>query len=317
MAFLRAFTDDSAAQTGDKRLFLAGYLHRADAWAAFSEDWDHELKAWPAIEYFKGKEANNLDGQFDHKQGWDQAMRDAKVSNLAAIISHYQPFSFAFSLNRKLFEDELKPVSPYGLGRPHVTLTFSVVSGLARYSAEQGITTPIEFIFDEQSGVDTDVAMFFSEMKKSLPVEAQNLIEGAPYFKSDRDKRFMPLQAADMLAWHIRREHETGVQLPLTRQLLNKDGHLVSDIPDDLIRKWADHHSKVPGIETVQTKPQWRTTTKEIKRLQDAGINPARITKAGYYYPDDWTLLQRTRDRIARLLVWLFSKKKKRRRRGG
>ena len=88
MAFLRAFTDDSAAQRGDRRLFLAGYLHRADVWASFSDHWHAELKSWPAIEYFKASEANNLSGQFDYKKGWDEVKRNAKTGMLAAIIRH-------------------------------------------------------------------------------------------------------------------------------------------------------------------------------------------------------------------------------------
>src|SRR5882724_10074844 len=80
LALLRAFIDDSAAQKGDKRLFYAGYLHRADAWAEFSEVWDRELAAWPRIEYFKGTEANFLSGQF---QGWDRDKRNAKVAKFA------------------------------------------------------------------------------------------------------------------------------------------------------------------------------------------------------------------------------------------
>jgi hypothetical protein len=85
---LQAFTDDSTAQAGDKRLYLAGYLHRADVWASFSRDWHKELKAWPAIEYLKASEAHHLSGQFPHSQ-WDEQMRDAKLAKLAAIIAHY------------------------------------------------------------------------------------------------------------------------------------------------------------------------------------------------------------------------------------
>lgn len=204
MAFLRAFTDDSAAQKGDRRLFYAGYLERADAWAKFSEAWDWELGQWPAIKYFKGTEANALDGEF---LGWDPAQRDAKVIKLAQIIGAFKPFSFHFSLNRKLFEEELKPVSPYGLGQPHLTACFAVVAGVTRTAAERGITTPIEFIFDQQDGIDESVRLLFSQMMKSLPPQARKLVADVPWFKSDRDKQFMPLQAADMLAWHVRREH--------------------------------------------------------------------------------------------------------------
>jgi hypothetical protein len=136
-------------------------LHRADAWASFSEDWDRELRAAPSIDYFKAVEANNLNGQFHYKNGWDEAKRDAKLANLAAIIEHYQPCSFEFSLNRQIFEDELKPVSPYGLGRPHFTMCWAVVGGLAQYAAQQELSVPIHFIFDAQNGVDTDIWLFF------------------------------------------------------------------------------------------------------------------------------------------------------------
>ena len=301
LAFLQAFIDDSAAQKGDRRLFLAGYLHSAETWAQFSDDWQTELNAWPSIEYFKAREANNLDGQFHHKKGWDEGIRDVKVGNFAAIISHYQPFSFEFSVNRQIFEDELKPVSPYGLGRPHFTMCFAVVAGITRYLAQQGISTSIEFIFDEQQGVDADIAMFFSEMKKSLPVEAQNLIEGSPVFKNDREKRYMALQAADLLAWNLRSEHETGDKVPLLRHLVNENVHLTQQIPDEIVRTWADHHSKQPGVSQVQSRSQWRTLKQEIKRLQEAGIDPAKISRPGIYFPEGTPAIIRAIDKVKRL----------------
>jgi hypothetical protein len=260
---------------------LAGYLHRADAWATFSDDWQTELKAWPAIEYFKAREAHHLSGQFDYKRDWDEAKRNAKIGKLAEIISHYQPLSFEFSINRQVFEDELKLVAPWGLGRPHFQMCFAVVAGMANWAAQQGIYTPIEFIFDEQQGVDADIALFFSHLKTGLPTETQNLIEGTPLFKSDRDNRFLPLQAADLLAWHVRREYETGIALPLTRSLLNKAGHLIGEIPDEIVRRWADHHAQQPGMPMLQMRGQWRNLKNEIKRLQDAGIDPSKITREG------------------------------------
>jgi hypothetical protein len=301
LAFLRAFTDDSAAQEGDRRLFLAGYLHRADAWAAFSDHWDAELKAWPAIEYFKASEAHHLSGQFHYKKGWDEAKRDAKIGNLVEIIKAFQPFSFEFSVNRQIFEDELRPVSPYGLGKPHFTMCFAVVAGIASSMAREGINTPIEFIFDEQDGVDADMLLLFPQMKKSLSVEAQNLVDGLPIFKNDRDKRYMPLQAADLLAWHLRREHETGTKLSRTGDLLNKASHLIQETPDEVLRMWADHHSRQPGISLVQSKGRWRNFKKEIQSLQDAGIDPSKIKGPGIYYPDNMPMLARTIDIVKRL----------------
>lgn len=277
LALLQAFTDDSAAQSGDRRLFLAGYLHRADAWSNFSNDWYKALTARPSIGYFKASEAYNLSGEFYHKKGWTEATRNAKVQLLASVIKHYRPLSFEFSINRQIFEDELKPVSPYGLGAPHFAMCFAVVAGIANYAAQEGITTPIEFIFDEQQGVDADIDEFFSYMKEKLPLESRRLIAELLCFKNDKDNRYLPLQAADLLAWHRRREHEIGDTLPVSRDLLNDAGHLVQEIPDTMLRSWAEHHRQLPNVEMMRTKGQWRKLKTEIKRLKASGIDPSKL----------------------------------------
>lgn len=180
-------------------------------------------------------------------------------------------------------------------------MCFAVVAGVARYAAEAGIDTPIEFIFDEQEGVDDDIRTFFSHLKKGLPVQAQNLIDGVPFFKNDRDKRYMPLQAADLLAWHVRREHETGKALPRTRDLLNDSGHLTQQIPDRVVRAWARHHAALPGTPLIQSKGQWRQAKKEIKRLIARGIDPSKISGPGVYYPEGTPWLARSLDKVMRL----------------
>jgi hypothetical protein len=279
LAFLRAFVDDSLAQKGDKRLFYAGYLHRAVVWAEFSEAWNWELRQSPAIDYFKGS-----GDQFD---GWEAPKRDAKIARLAQIIRAFEPFSFHFSVNRRMFEEVLKPVAPYGFGRPHYHACFAVMAGVARHAAEVGITTPIEFIFDQIDGVDNDVRFFFEDMIRALPADVRALISDAPWFKSDREKQFMPLQAADMLAWNVRREHEyPDKPLPLAKELWNPRGHLVGEIPDDMIQAWADHHKAQPGLPLVQSKTQWSKFIRENKRLRAVGIDPKKINRPGVYYPE-------------------------------
>jgi hypothetical protein len=297
LAFLRAFSDDSAGETGDRRLFMAGYLHRAAQWALFSEAWDEELRATPSIDYLKMSEANSFRDQFERRKGWTEQKRDEKLRGLARVIRHFAPISFQFSIGRKVYENDLTPVSPRGLGVPHFVGCFGVVSGLARYVASQGIKVPIEFIFDEQQGVDADINLFFSHMKKSIPKNARNLIDGVPIFKNDKDKLFLPLQAADMLAWHLRREHEFCVlpnTLPMADLLRNNLGHIVWEAGDDMIRSWANHHSKLPGISQLQSKGQWRAIKGEIARLSSLGIDSSTVGHRK-------NIFQRTRERIVRL----------------
>lgn len=151
---------------------------------------------------------------------------------------------------------------------------------MARYVDSAPVKMPIDFVFDEQEGVDADIGLFFDYMKQSLPKGAQRLINGRPVYKND--KLVLPLQAADMLAWHLRREHEVCTppeRLPMADLLCNADGHLSSQIEEPMMKTWAIHHQQQPGIAGLQSKSQWRTFRAEIARLNALGYIPPQGTK--------------------------------------
>jgi hypothetical protein len=134
------FIDDSASDTGDRRLFLAGYLNRTDRWALFSEAWREELKAAPSIAYLKMSEANAFVGQFT---GWTTDDRDEKLRGLIRVIKHFEPMSFEFSVSREEYYREVKPAAPRGIGNPHFACCLQVVFGLAQYVDSEKVTVPM------------------------------------------------------------------------------------------------------------------------------------------------------------------------------
>lgn len=278
---LQAFCDDSASDKGDKRLFMAGYLNRADRWQLFSEAWCEELQALPSIAYLRMVEANNLRGEF---KGWTKEARDQKLKGLARVINHFEPLSFQFTINRGEHFRVLTPVSPRGLGSPHFTCCFSVISGVARYVAETKAKTRIEYIFDEQDGVSSDMPLLFHQMKRNIPRRARNLISGVPAFENDKLRP--PLQAADMLAWHLRREHENRASsddiLPMADLLRNPKGHLGSHIDDAHLYKWAEHHEKQEGVQFLKSKRQWQEFRRDMVRFAEAGAIPPKGSRLSH-----------------------------------
>ena len=205
---------------------MAGYLNRANEWRLFDDAWAEELSAKPSIEYLKMAEANGLRGQFG---GWSAGARDEKLRGLTRVIRHFKPLSFEMSISREQFYRLVKLVSPRGLASPHFQCTFGVISIVSRFAAEHRGNVPIDFIFDDQEGVSSDVALFFDEMIRSLPRRARRLINAKPTFRNDIE--VLPLQAADMLAWHLRREYETCLSpatLPMADLLRDERGHLMS-----------------------------------------------------------------------------------------
>jgi hypothetical protein len=273
LTLFQAFADDSAAETGDQRLFLAGYINTDENWQTFSDTWAGALRDAPSIPYFRMSEANARRGPFE---GWSEANRDKKLLALAAVINQLKPMSFEFSVSRREYYRLIRPNAPRGIGTPHFVCTFLTIGGIARYVSDEGLDVPIEFIFDEQVGVSDDTDLFFTHMKGNLPPEARRLIRGNPVYRDD--KSTMPLQAADMLAWHLRREHEFGA-LPagaasMADVLRNEKGHLTARIEVEDLERWREAFSKMPGLELVQSKSQWRNLKKEIRRLLALGFKP-------------------------------------------
>jgi uncharacterized protein DUF3800 len=271
---------------------MAGYLNRAELSALFADAWDEELKALPSIHYLKMAEAQHLRGQFDWRNGWTEEKRDEKLRGLARVIKHFNPMSFQVSIDRRHFYRVLEPVSPRGLANPYFPVCSAVIATLANFASTAGAKGKIEFIFDQQDGVSDDIDMLFSSMNEVVPRSVRKWIDGRPQFKDD--KQFTQLQAADMLAWHVRREHEDGRSLPMADLLRNsRHGHLIFEIDNALINRWADHHRQVPGVDSVRTKSQWRKLKRDIKHLTAAGINVPKIKGPGVYYPDGAPFLTR------------------------
>ena len=273
MAFLQAYTDDSASDVEDRRLFMAGYLNSAENWARFEASWAEELAASPSIQYLHMVEANNLRGQF---RGWSQDQRNEKLQGLARVIRYFQPVSFEFSASRADYDGLVKPSSPQGIGALHFPCAFGVISTITRYLDREGVRTPVDFIFDRQDGVISDLLLFFDYMKRNLPRGARKLINGSPIFRDD-DKLVYPLQAADMLAWHLRREHEGGRgrgSLPQADLLRNPRAHLVSGFDAAVMKRWAKAFDAMPGIPQMQSKGQWQKMRREIVRLNSIGYIP-------------------------------------------
>ncbi len=289
MAFLQAYIDDSAGETGDQRLFLGGYINTTANWALFSDAWAEELKTAPPVSSFKMVEANALRGEFG---GWSNDTKDEKLRGLVRVIQHFRPLSFQFSVSRQAYFEHTTPNAPRGLN-PHFVSTFGVIAMICNYLKSQNIDTQVDFIFDEQSGVSADIGLMWEYMSKNLPNGARRLIAGAPIFRNDKDT--LPLQAADMLVWHLRREHEMGSPLSLAEELRAPDGHITTQIEEEHTRTWGREMGQLPYVDKLKSKSQWQKARAEIARLQAAGFIPPHGTRRK-------NLAYQCRDAILRLI---------------
>jgi hypothetical protein len=259
---LQAYIDDSGSYTGDRKLFLVALIHRADAWAQFSDDWDAVLRAEPPIDYFKMKEAHRCHEQF---RGWSQAKRDRKVALLGEVVAHYRPIALNCFVSRRNHEKYLKPHAPYGLSSPYFPLAFVMICGIARIIKGLGINLPCDVIFDEQDEVSKHVLLFYDYIMGQQPDDWSQYVNSSPIFRSDRD--FLPLQAADMAAWTIRREADGALPSEyddLLDKVNPRGGSYSLEITEEYLRKWGEGMQATPGAGLVTEKARWNEVIQQM-----------------------------------------------------
>lgn len=252
---LQAYIDDSASDLrADKRLLLAGYIQSAEAWAKLSEEWADELAKAPRLDSL------HMATCFE---GWSEPAREIKINALVAVLKRYQPLSIECSISRADYVRVLRPYAPYDLRHPYFACFVGILYGVARTVAEERLSGPVDLVFDMQGNVGADAALWYIPLKHMDPA-LMRVLGDAPRFEND--DCVLPLQAADMLAWYVRRCAETVCS---ARQREVADAirfrHRYMEIPVHLIAEWARAFETVPGIE--KTIGRRGSTNKFMRRI--------------------------------------------------
>jgi len=85
---------------------------------------------------------------------------------------------------------------------------YRFIDGVLRIFYDLGIREPIDFIFDEKQRAGDMAESVWGVFAADVPPELRPLLGARPIHRDDKRER--PLQAADMLAWHVRRDISSG-----------------------------------------------------------------------------------------------------------
>ena len=246
------FVDESAGDEPGRILLLSACIQLYPAWTKFSEDWQAVLDAPPAIRHFHMTEARRLVGEF---AGWKAIDRDLKIVALTDVIMRCEPHIVSCWLSRDAFEKLMRPVVPYDLRHAYFDCFQAIVQTVAQYQNIRGITTPADYIFDTQGDIGMEAQLWYAAMKETAPAHIRELMGSTPIFRDD--KEMLPLQAADLIAWHKRRrkeyprlDSEVAASLRVD-ELPGAERH----ITDEILGKMAEDISRVPHVEQLREGP--------------------------------------------------------------
>ena len=202
---LEAYADDSGNDRNSQVFVLAGFVAKADpGWLRFEKEWRFALQKPPAVKYFKMRECHALRGQFD---GWDPTERDQRLAELVGIIKRTATASIFALVPRADFFAAMPKLDVRFTKSPYAVVYYALIWATLQSMKSSEITEPVDFIFDEQLRLSDDVQALYGYFKRRLMYgDLAPLLGARPIHGSD--EKFLPLQAADLLAWHIRRWYD-------------------------------------------------------------------------------------------------------------
>lgn len=238
LCMLTCFVDDSGSEPDSRPVFvLAGHISPVERWKQFTDDWDAALKSGPKqLQYFKMSEANSLKFQF---LGWDEEARDAKLKELAKIIKDHVMFSIRAVLWRADLEYVQKQYAAYRI-QPYELLFHHLMPRVVARVMGLGIEEKIDFVFDDQGDAGDQATASYRQAEEFIPQEMLEYVAGPPNHRCDRT--FLPLQAADMLAWQVRRfcyENEHKGQA-INEYVMRPTMKYLDEIPHETINLYKD-----------------------------------------------------------------------------
>lgn len=183
---MQVYCDESGKNDGPVYV-MAGVASAPNQWVDFANEWQLELDSHPPIRAFKMSKFKN----------------SSRLSNFADIFHKHVWFGFAVSVKHDEYENIIKGRFDNWMDDPYMFLFDSIMNEIDRYTENGGYHGPIDFIFDEQLEKEAPLNATWAAHLARMPPEKAARFESRPTFA--KDERALPLQAADMLAWHVRR----------------------------------------------------------------------------------------------------------------
>jgi hypothetical protein len=200
MNVLQVVTDDSG-RGQESHLVLGGCILTVEEWLSFTEQWKKIIDEPPAISYFKMREANALRGQFS---GFTEHERDAKVWRLISTVLLHKPHGVRVVVDTSAYRQKFSGQLSRELDYPTFLASHEVIHAVMRAQQIGRLPAdgPARFVFDEQ-GKESDMFLYMWSIVMPPPPSSKinmALMPSRPIIEDD--KTFLPLQMADLFAWH-------------------------------------------------------------------------------------------------------------------
>jgi hypothetical protein len=200
LAMLQAFIDDSG-KAGP--VFVAGgFVSSVAQWESFAAEWQAALLLQPEIPVFKMREAMARPPQGAFRS-FSEEQIEHRLNIMVDIINKYTEHAVICSIEYEAYSEHMSGIAKT-LDTPYFMGYYSTMYSVLRSYYLSGGKDKINFIFDmEHRTLATELMMMWDLLKKSGEPFIRRRLGSPPQWEDDAV--VLPLQAADMLVWCMRR----------------------------------------------------------------------------------------------------------------
>lgn len=209
---LQGYADDSGSGGLHTPHFLGGFLMEAERWSAFADAWQTQLSRSPSVKYIKMEEAHRLSGEFASAAFRGIELRHRKVRDMLGVIEDFKPFGIFSTVNWEEFRTSRASIALLSAKDPYHCLVPWLFDVVMEWQKQKGIyPETVDFDFNENSKrIGGFIRAVFPEVKKLAPDSLGKMLGRIPMMLDEN--QVLPLQAANMLVWNLRRHYDPKVE---------------------------------------------------------------------------------------------------------
>lgn len=214
---MQAWFDDSGK--GQEPVYLlAGYVADTETWKGFASDWQDELDRPPKLPYLHANESQifkgiSSDDRIARLVRFVEIIRRHGLRGVSFVMKHsdYREYFRVVSTHPSITSAERRMLkNPYYYAFQIVFSTMLLRQG--KVLKDTGVRELIHILFDtdidRRSRLELGFKYFLNSVNQRAPDFLELLVNRSAEFRDD--KVYLPLQACDLFAWHLRRFCERG-----------------------------------------------------------------------------------------------------------
>jgi hypothetical protein len=224
MALFVSYSDESDTQNDARTFFMAGYAARETEWPRFAKSWQQRvLDGTPELPYLHMTDIRSPQWRSEHnitateaERRTDEAIGIIESSSyLAAIVVCLNRSDLEDTVHQKL-RDSSQPITRNVADPDYLSFLAyaeSTIYGLRKCEPD---VDRVNFVVSVKEKVTHHLKDFHAELKARIRKPFQSLV--GELFPGRMDA-VIPLQAADVLCWHLQRERTGNMSNLDTRRI--------------------------------------------------------------------------------------------------